>query len=163
MRRALAVVVAALLAMVAQATVLPALLPRPLVPNLVLVLVVWLALHQRGAGGAIGAFLLGWFLDTFSGTLLGVQAFAMSATYLAVWVVGRTLWTEQGVSAMAMVFAAAGVHVAAALTITWLVEAGGPVWHHAWRWGLVEAALAAAAAPLVFGFLAWEQRTLGIE
>ncbi len=106
MRRALAVVVAALLAMVAQTTVLPALLPRPLVPNLVLVLVVWLALHQRGAGGAAGAFLLGWFLDTFSGTLLGVQAFAMSATYLAVWVVGRTLWTEQGVSAMAMVFAA---------------------------------------------------------
>jgi rod shape-determining protein MreD len=162
-RRAFAVIVAAVLAMLLQTTVLPAMLPRDWVPNLILVLVVWLALHQRGAGGAVGAFLLGWFLDTFSGTLLGVHAFACTVTYLAVWMVGRTLWTDRGVSAMGMVFVASGVHLVAALTIAWLVEAGAPLWHHAWRWGLAEAGLAAAAAPFVFGFLGWEQRRLGLE
>jgi rod shape-determining protein MreD len=162
-RRALAVTVAAVLAMLLQTTILPDVVPAPWVPNLILVLVVWLALHQRGAGGALGAFLLGWFLDTFSGTLLGVHAFACTVTYLTVWTVGRTLWTDRGVSAMGMVFVASGVHLGAALTIAWLVEAGAPLWHHAWQWGLVEAGLAAAAAPFVFAFLAWEQRLLGIE
>jgi len=50
--------------------------PRKQVDDLVLVLAVYLGVRHHGAGGAFGAFLLGYFLDTFSGTLLGVHAFA---------------------------------------------------------------------------------------
>ncbi|HEV7733229.1 MAG TPA: rod shape-determining protein MreD [Candidatus Binatia bacterium] len=162
MRRALAIVVAAVLAMVLQTTVFPALLPTAVVPNLILVLVVYLGLQQHGVAGAAGAFLLGYFLDTFSGTLLGVNAFALTAVYMAVYLVARTLWTEGGFPAMAVVFAAACVHGVAAITITWLIEAGAPLWHHALRYGLLEAAVAAIVAPAVFAFVGWEQRLLGI-
>lgn len=162
MRRTLATLVGAVLAMLLQTTVLPAFLPRGMVPNLVLVLVVWLALRQRGAGGAVGAFLLGYFLDTFSGTILGMNAFAFTAVYVSVYLVGRTLWTEGGgPTAVAVVFGGGLMHAAAAVLITWLVEAGAPIWQHAWRYGVLEAALAALATPAVFAFLAWEQRLMG--
>lgn len=163
MRWTLASAAAAILAMLLQTTVLPALLPRGFVPNLLLVLVVWLGLRQRGVGGAVGAFLLGYFLDTFSGTILGLNAFAFTAVYLGVYLVGRTLWTEGGgPMAVAVVFAAALLHAAAAVSLTWLVEAGAPIWHHAWRYGLLEAGLAALVTPAVFVFLGWEQRLLGL-
>jgi rod shape-determining protein MreD len=161
-RRTLATLVAAVLAMLLQTTLLPTLFPRALVPNLTLVLVVWLGLRQRGAGGAIGAFLLGYFLDTFSGTILGLNAFAFTAVYVAVYLVGRTLWTENGgPTAVAVAFAGALVHATAAVTITWLVEAGAPIWQHAWRYGLLQAGLAALVTPFVFAFLGWEQRVMG--
>ncbi len=47
-------------------------------------------------------------------------------------------------------------------TVSWLVEAGAPIWHHAWRNGLLEGGLAALVTPAVFAFLAWEQRLLGL-
>lgn len=163
MRSALAIVVAAVLAMVLQTAVFPTLFPRLPTPNLILVLVVYLGLHRHGVGGAVGAFLLGYFLDTFSGTLLGLNAFAMTVVYLTVYLVARTLWTEGGLPAMVMAFAAACVHVAAAVLITWLIEASAPVWQHALRYGLFEAGVAALAAPAVFGFVNWEHRLLGVD
>ena len=107
MRRVFAIAVAGILAMLLQTAVFPVLVPAGLAPNLVLVLVVYLGVHQFGAWGALGAFLLGYFLDTFSGTLLGLHAFAFTALYLAVHHVARLLWTEGGVPAMLIVFAAA--------------------------------------------------------
>jgi len=48
--------------MVIQTTVFP-LLPRlPVVPDLILVLTVYLGLRHHGVGGAMGAFLFGYFL-----------------------------------------------------------------------------------------------------
>jgi rod shape-determining protein MreD len=162
-RRAIAIVVAAVISMVLQTTLFPALLPASIVPNLILVLVVYLGMQQHGVGGAIGAFLLGYFLDTFSGTLLGVNAFALTAVYMAVYLVARTLWTDGGFPAMAVVFAAACVHGAAALLITWMMESGAPLWEHALRYGLLEAGVAALVAPAVFRFVGWEQRLLGLS
>jgi rod shape-determining protein MreD len=162
-RRALAIVVAAVLSMLLQTTLFPALLPAAVIPNLILVLVVYLGLQQHGVAGAVGAFLLGYFLDTFSGTLLGVNAFALTAVYMAVYLVARTLWTDGGFPAMAVVFAAACLHCAAALTVTWLIEAGAPLWQHALRYGLLEASVAALVAPAVFRFVGWEQRLLGLS
>lgn len=162
MRRALAILVAAIVALVLQTAVFPALLPRPLAPNLVLVIAVYLGVTQHSPGGAIGAFLLGYCLDTFSGTLLGLNAFALTVVYLAVYLVARTLWTEGGIPAMALVFVAVWVHLGAALTITWLAEAGAPVWAHVVRYGLLEAVVGALVAPAVFGFVSWEERLLGL-
>src|SRR5262249_59005932 len=85
----------------------PVLLPASLAPNLLLLLVVYLGVHRFGAPGAIGAFLLGYFLDTFSGTLLGLHAFAFTAVYLGVHQIARVLWTEAGVPALLIVFVAA--------------------------------------------------------
>ena len=54
-------------------------------------------------GGSLGAFALGYLLDTFSGTVLGVHAFAFTLVYIGVHLVARVLWTEGGVPAVLVV------------------------------------------------------------
>jgi len=162
-RRAFAIAVAAVLAMLLQTTVFPVLVPAGLAPNLLLVLVVYLGVRRFGAWGACGAFLLGYFLDTFSGTLLGLHAFAFTTIYLGVHHVARFLWTEGGLPAVLIVFAAACAHALLALAVMSLGASGGAaMWTHALRYGLVEAAVAAAVTPGVFAFVSWEQRLLGL-
>lgn len=160
MRSFLALALAAVVAMLLQTTVFPSVLP--VVPDVILVLTVYLGIRHPGVGGACGAFFLGYFLDTFSGTLLGQNSFALSAVYLSVRFVARHLWFERGLPVMALAFFGGlvrGVAVAAAAA---LAAGPGPIWPHAMRAGLVGAALAALLAPAVFAALAWEKRQLGL-
>src|SRR2546427_11421072 len=90
--------------MVVQTTVFPSVPRLPVVPDLILVLTVYLGLRHHGFGGALGAFLFGYFVDTFSGTVLGAHAFALTAVYAGVALVAPDLWVEGGVPATAMVF-----------------------------------------------------------
>src|SRR5215471_20809892 len=113
--------------MLLQTAVLPVFVPAGLVPNFLLVLVVYLAVHRFGAWGALGAFLLGYFLDTFSGTLLGLHAFAFTAVYLGVHQIARVLWTEAGLPAVLIVFVAACAYGFLVLAITSLA-AGRAAW-----------------------------------
>ena len=158
MRRSLAIAIAGIASMLLQTAVFPVLLPSSLAPNLLLVLVVYLGVHQFGAPGAIGAFLLGYFLDTFSGTLLGLHAFAFTAVYLGVHQVARVLWTEAGLPAVLIVFVAACAYALLVFAIGSL--AATAAWAHGLRHAILDALVAAAVAPLVFGFLSWEQRML---
>jgi rod shape-determining protein MreD len=160
-RKAAAIALTGIVAMLLQTTVLPLVVPTGLAPNLLLVLVVYLGVHQFGAWGALGAFVLGYFLDTFSGTVLGVHAFAFTAIYLGVHHVARVLWMEGGVPAAVITFAAACADALLVLALTGLAGAGGGgVWRYALRYGVLEAAIAAAVTPLVFGLVSWEQRVL---
>lgn len=161
-RQALAIAVAGAVAMLLQTTVFPVLLPAALAPNLLLVLVVYLGVRQFGAWGVLGAFVLGYFLDTFSGTVLGVNAFAFTVVYLGVHHVARVLWTEGGLPAVVIAFAAACAHALLVLTITALAASGDGVWRHALRYAFLEAAVAAAVTPAVFGIVSWEQRLLRV-
>ena len=161
MRRSLAIAIAGIASMLLQTTVFPVLLPSSLAPNLLLVLVVYLGVHQFGAPGALGAFLLGYFLDTFSGTLLGLHAFAFTAVYLGVHQVARVMWADVGLPAVVIVFAAACAYAFLVLAITSLAAATGrATWTHGLRQAVLEALVAAAVTPFVFGFLSWEQRAL---
>ena len=56
----------------------------PVVPDLILVLCVYLGLYHPSVGAALGSFLLGYSIDTVSSPILGFNAFAMSLVYLAV-------------------------------------------------------------------------------
>lgn len=158
MRSAGAIAAAGVLAMLLQTTIFPAVPRLPVVPDLVLVLTVYLGMRHHSVGGAAGAFLLGYFLDTFSGTVLGTNAFAMTASYLVVYLVAQRLWTDGGLPVMVMVFFAAGVREAATVFAAMLAESPGPAWQHVVRYGLLEAVLAAVVAPAVFGFVAWQKR-----
>ena len=89
MRSAAALAVAAVAAMLLQTTIFPSLPGLPVVPDLILVLAVYLGVAHQTIGGAAGAFLLGYFLDTFSGTILGMHAFAITAAYLAMTIMAR--------------------------------------------------------------------------
>src|SRR5258705_271693 len=97
MRMTIVIALAAVVAMLLQTTIGAAVAPlTEVVPNLVLVLAVYLGLRHHGVGGVVGAFLLGYFLDTFSGTLLGGHAAACTAAYVGAYLIARTLWTEAG-------------------------------------------------------------------
>jgi rod shape-determining protein MreD len=152
---------AAVLAMLLQTTLGAAVMPVvEVVPNLVLVLAVYLGLRHHGVGGVAGAFLLGYFLDTFSGTLLGVHAAACTAAYVVAYLIARTLWTEDGLPAMIVVFLAALVYTLVAHGVVVLVDRAWPGWTVVIRRGLVQATLAVLLTPWVFRLLQWERRLL---
>jgi rod shape-determining protein MreD len=160
-RSFVALAAAAVAAMLCQTTVLPS-LPLPVMPDLVLVLAVYLGVRHPTIGGAFGAFLLGYFLDTFSGTVLGLNAFALTAAYAGVHLVARHLWIERGLPVVAIAFFGGFLRDVAALAVG-LVAARAPVWQHAVGWGLGGALAAAAVAPGVFAAVAWEKRLLGLS
>lgn len=161
MRMTVVVAGAAVLAMLLQTTLGAAVMPVvEVVPNLVLVLAVYLGLRHHGVGGVAGAFLLGYFLDTFSGTLLGVHAAACTAAYVVAYLIARTLWTEDGLPAMIVVFLAALVYTLVAHGVVVLVDRAWPGWTVVIRRGLVQATLAVLLTPWVFRLLQWERRLL---
>ena len=61
----------------------------PIVPDLVLVLCVYFGLHHPTVGAALGSFLLGYSIDVVSSRMLGLNAFAMSLVFLAVYFSSR--------------------------------------------------------------------------
>src|SRR2546427_3057796 len=148
--------------MVIQTTVFPSLPSLPVVPDLILVLTVYLGLRHHGLGGALGAFLFGYFVDTFSGTVLGANAFALTAVYAGVALVARNLWIEGGLPAMAMVFLGALGRELVAAAVGTVVAAPGPLWQHVLRHGLLEAAAAGLVTPPLFGVVGWERRLPGL-
>lgn len=154
--------VAVVVVLVLHVAVLPVVAPLPVLPDLAVLLVVWLALRHDGVAGPCAAFLVGYLLDTFSGTMLGLNAFAMTVVYAAVLPLARALWTEAGVATVAIVFVAGCLRWLAALLLAVLVEAGPPVWARVAGWGVVEAALGALVSPVVFAALDWEHRQLGV-
>lgn len=121
------------------------------IPDLVLVLCVYLGLHYQRVGGAVAAFFLGYLLDTFSGADLGVNAFAMTVVFLFVYLLSRRLWIEGTLPNIVVVFAAAVVKT---LTILGLVALfSNPLAGTIVRNDLLGGVVSAVLAPFVFGAL----------
>jgi rod shape-determining protein MreD len=158
-----ALAAAAVVAMVLQTTVLASLPALPVVPNLLLVLAVYLGVQHPSPSGALGAFVLGYFLDTFSGTLIGLHAFALTAVYACAHLIARRLWMRRGLPIMGMVFVGGCVAELAHVVVTALVAVRAPVWQHVLRYGFLEAGAAALVAPAVFASVTWEKRLLGLS
>lgn len=149
------------LALLLQTTVLHTLTGDRIIPDLALILCVFLGLHEHSVAGATGAFLLGYLLDSFSGSLVGLNAFAMTTVYTLVYLVSRRLWMDNAVSSIAMVFLGTlvkGIAILSALAAYLTIER---VSLGAVQVLLAEALLAAALTPLMFGFIRWEQRVFG--
>ncbi|MBP1690459.1 MAG: rod shape-determining protein MreD [Deltaproteobacteria bacterium] len=160
-RAAAIYVITGTLALLLQTTILHGLTGGRIIPDLVLILCVYLGLHEHNIGGATGAFLLGYLLDSFSGSLVGLHAFAMTIVYLMVYLVSRRLWMDNALSGVAMVFLGSllkGLAVVIALAAYLSID----------RMSLgvaqtlfAEALLAAALTPVVFGALGWAKRVAG--
>jgi len=162
-RSFLAIAAAAMAAMVLQAGLFSSVSWLPVVPDVLLVLVVYLGIHHPGVAGVVGAFLLGYFLDTFSGTVLGLNAFAFTIVYAVVSLIARNLWLRAGAPVMVVVFVGACVRELAMVLLTPLVAESAPLWHHIVRYGLLEAAAAVLMAPAVFACVNRERQLLGLE
>jgi rod shape-determining protein MreD len=157
------VAVAAIVALLLQTTVLHMVPFGPVIPDFVLILCVYLGLHQHSVGGTAAAFLLGYFADNFSGNTVGLHAFAMSLVFVLVYLVSRRLWMDNWVSNVAVVFVASMLKTltVAILLVFYLAEdyAWGRLVSTIW----FEAFLAAVFAPLVFVVLDRGRRLAGLD
>ncbi|HEX9788523.1 MAG TPA: rod shape-determining protein MreD [Candidatus Binatia bacterium] len=136
-----------------QSTFLSLLPLGPIVPDLVLVLCVYLGLHHPTVGAAVGSFLLGYSIDVVSSRLLGLNAFAMTLVFLSVHFSSRSIWLHHPVVSSLIVLFAAFVK-GVALVLLWAIFLSMEgFWLGAARYIIMEALVAAALAPFVFSLL----------
>lgn len=125
----------------------------PVVPDLVLIICVYWGLHQPTAGAALGAFALGYSVDIVASPILGLNAFAISVVFLAVYLSSRSIWLH-GYVASTMVVLLAALVKGAALVLAWAVFLSTErFWLGAAQYMFTEALLAALLAPLAFALL----------
>jgi rod shape-determining protein MreD len=122
----------------------------PLVPDLILVLCVYWGLHHPSVGAVLASFVLGYSVDVVSSPILGINAFAMSLVFLAVYLTSRSIWLHSHLVSAIVVFLASLVK-GVALVLVWAIFLSTEgFWMGAVRYILVEALVAALLAPLVF-------------
>lgn len=136
-----------------QSTLLHLLPFSPVVPDLVLVLCVYLGLHHPTMGAAVGSFLLGYSVDVMSSRLLGLNAFAMTLVFLAVYFSSRSIWLHHPLVSSFIVLLAALLKGAALVAVWALFLSVDRFWIGAARYIMGEALLAAVLAPVLFALL----------
>jgi len=143
-------------------TTLQKLLPiGPVVPDLILVLCVYWGLHHPTAGAALGAFMLGYAVDIISSGLLGVNAFAMSLVFLAVYLGSRSIWLHHPIVSSIIVLFAAAIK-GAGLILVWVVFLSTEgFWQGAVKYIVSEALIAAVIAPFMFAMLQHGEHLVG--
>jgi rod shape-determining protein MreD len=125
----------------------------PIVPDLILVLCVYLGLHHPTVGAALGSFVLGYSVDVVSSRLLGFNAFAMTLVFLAVYFSSRSIWLHHPVVSSLIVLCAAVVK-GVAMVLVWVIFLSMEgFWLGAVKYIIMEALVAAALAPVVFSLL----------
>jgi rod shape-determining protein MreD len=140
----------AIAALLLQTTVLPRAATGGPTPDLLLIMCVYLGLHQHTVGGAVGAFFLGYLQDAFSGPVVGLNAFGMCLVFTTVYLTSRRLWVDNAISKVVVVFLASVLKAAAVLVLAALFGLSAGVA----RYLFVEAVLAAILSPPVFAILA---------
>jgi len=136
-----------------QTTLLHLLPIGPVVPDLILVLCVYLGLYHPSVGGALGSFLLGYSIDIVSSPILGLNAFAMSLVFLSVYFSSRAIWIQNPIVTSLVVLLAALVKGTAVVLISAVFLSVEGFWIGAARYIIMEALVAAVLAPLVFALL----------
>ncbi len=132
----------------------------PVVPDLILVLCVYLGLYHPSVGGVLGSFFLGYSIDIVSSPILGFNAFAMSLVYLAVYLCARSIWLHHPMVSSVVVMLAALVKGAAMVVIWAIFLSVDGFWSGAARYVLWEATLAALLAPVLFALLRRGQKII---
>lgn len=156
-------IVIALLAVVVQTTVLPIARLGRETPDLLLIICVYLGLHQHSMFGAFGAFLLGYLQDAFSGGVIGLNAFGMCLVFTVVYVTSRRLWVDNAISKVVVVFMALMVKTAAILALVAVFMSVEGLWRTILSYLLIDATLAAIISPAVFAVLSRTQLLAQVE
>ena len=151
-----------LIALAIQTTVSRWLPLSALVPDLVLVLAVDLGLRHRRALAPIMAFAMGYAMDAFSGSQLGVNTFAVTLTYLLAYEVGVHTSASGAEAGAVLVFIAVLIqNLGGFLISTQFREPHqlGTLLPAA----LLQATLTAVIAPPIFRLTAGLRRILGLS
>jgi rod shape-determining protein MreD len=153
MRLFLLFFLAAIFVLLLQTTLLHLLPISPVVPDLTLVLCVYLGLYHPTVGAALGAFLLGYSIDIVSSRIIGLNAFAMSLVFLTVYLSSRAIWLQNPLVSSLVVLLASLVKGAALVLVSAIFVSIEGFWIGAGWYIIREALLAALLAPVVFALL----------
>ena len=153
MRLFLLFFLAAIFVLLLQTTLLHLLPISPVVPDLTLVLCVYLGLYHPTVGAALGAFLLGYSIDIVSSRIIGLNAFAMSLVFLTVYLSSRAIWLQNPLVSSFVVLLASLVKGAALVLVSAIFVSIEGFWIGAGWYIIREALLAALLAPVVFAVL----------
>lgn len=153
MRRLLVLLLAGAFAVVVETALARGLPFLPVAPDLVLVLAVYLGLRAHSPAGAIGAFLLGYLLDTYTAPAPGLNCLTTTLVYGLVYLLSRRLWMENPASTVAAVAIGEAVRVVVALLYFAVLARYGVPWLRVARTLGLEALLATICAPFIFGVL----------
>jgi rod shape-determining protein MreD len=145
--------VSGILAVALQTALLQQLRFLPAAPDLIVVLTVYLALHYHTAAGALGAFLLGYLLDAFSGSPPGLYCLAMTSVFTMVYLLSKRLWMENPVTNLAAVALGCAAKSFVVIAFFALANPGTGTWGTLLQTLGLEAVLALLVAPLVFSTL----------
>jgi rod shape-determining protein MreD len=148
----------AIIALLLQTTVLPMAAGRHATPDLLLILCVYLGLHEHSAGGAVGAFVLGYLEDTFSGNTVGLNAFAMTLVFTVVYLTSRRLWVDNALSKVIVVFLSSLLKSLAVLGLLAVFTAVDGPWRSVIGYVFFEALVVGVLSPPVFALLARTRR-----
>lgn len=97
MKRLLLYFITGITFILAQTTLLPSLLGSSVCPNLILLLVLYIGLHEAPLTGAFYAWLLGCLLDVFSGMTLGLYGIIMLLIFCITCAGGRQLNVDSSI------------------------------------------------------------------
>lgn len=150
--------VIAMIALLLQTTVLPLAAVGRATPDLLLIICVYLGLHQHSVAGALGAFVLGYLQDTFSGSTIGLNAFGMCLVFTVVYLTSRRLWVDNAISKIVVVFMASVLKTMAILALVAVFMSVDGLWQTILGYLVIEALLAAVLSPAVFALLAHTQQ-----
>ena len=153
MRLFLLFFLAAIFVLLLQTTLLHLLPISPVVPDLTLVLCVYLGLYHPTVGAALGAFLLGYSIDIVSSRIIGLNAFAMSLVFLTVYLSSRAIWLQNPLVSSLVVLLASLVKGAVLVLVSAIFVSIEGFWIGAGWYIIREALLAALLAPVVFAVL----------
>lgn len=112
-------------AVVLQTTLLPVHIATPFKPDLLLIIMVYLALRGSFESGAPTAWLLGLLKDVFSGLYLGLGAFTFLVIFLVIKNVADRLYAESGFLFVVTVAAATLISVAGNLLLLTFTQTPG--------------------------------------
>ncbi|OFV87103.1 MAG: rod shape-determining protein MreD [Acidobacteria bacterium RBG_16_68_9] len=158
MRTVAIIVLAATVGLVLQSTAVQVLRLDAAVPDVLLVLCVYLGLRYHTVGGAIGAFALGYAEDSVSGGAVGLNAFAMSAAFLLVYLTSRRLWVDNMLSKVVVVLLASLVKIAAVTILFAVFLAPEQIWGATVGSLALQSVLTAALGPPLLAILASTER-----
>jgi len=147
-----------MIALLLQTTVLPLAAVGRATPDLLLIICVYLGLHQHSVAGALGAFVLGYLQDTFSGSTIGLNAFGMCLVFTVVYLTSRRLWVDNAISKIVVVFMASVLKTMAILALVAVFMSVDGLWQTILGYLVIEALLAAVLSPAVFALLAHTQQ-----
>ena len=149
-RRSLLVIILGLIAIFVQGTVLRAIGPAWVVPNLLVIIVVFLGFYESSVRGATLAFLLGLELDFANGLLVGPWAGAFVVSFGILASLSQRIFVESPLAAVIATFACS---IVSAVVYFTLVYEFHPAVTIIVPFSVAEATLNALLAPVVFGVL----------